>query len=219
MSARDTYSLAHTARCKLQLAADRPDRNLRFILGHAFTLDKIRLRLAEIEIESSDDEYSEEKGVFRERRVSFRGNSPRPTASNDRKRSPPPDQFAHLEETDSESSEEEDEADDEDEDEDEGLSLRRFESGSARPPQMIDDDESSSSDEDEPKSPPPLSEEELKMITGRAGDAELSGAYQHISNCPCHGQHHEAPRASNVWEIPQKAGHNGPRLALVQVTA
>jgi len=219
MSATDTYSLAHTAKCKLQLAADRPDRNLRFILGHAFTLDKIRLRLAEIEIESSDDEYGGEQGVFRERRVSFRGNSPRPAPSNDRKRSPPPDQFAHLEDTDSESSEEEGEADEDEEDEDGGLSLRRFESGSARPPKMIDDDDSSSSDEDEPKSPPPLSEEEVKMITEGAGDVELSGAYQHISNCPCHGQHHEAPQASNVWEVPRKAGHHGPRLALVQVAA
>lgn len=31
------------------MAADAPDRNLRFVLGHAFTLDKVLLRVAEIE--------------------------------------------------------------------------------------------------------------------------------------------------------------------------
>src|ERR1700761_2111527 len=63
MHRHEAYSLAHTVRCKLQLAANRPDRNLRFILGHAFTLDKLNLRLAEIEIddryeEATDDELS-----------------------------------------------------------------------------------------------------------------------------------------------------------------
>jgi hypothetical protein len=44
-----TYTLAHTAQCKLKLAANRPDRNLRFVLGHAFTLDNLMLRIVEIE--------------------------------------------------------------------------------------------------------------------------------------------------------------------------
>ncbi|KAK0099488.1 hypothetical protein ONS95_004696 [Cadophora gregata] len=59
MSVRETYKIAHTARCKLQMAADRPDRDLRFILGHAFTLDKLRLRIAEIEVSGSSDSDSE----------------------------------------------------------------------------------------------------------------------------------------------------------------
>jgi len=47
-----TYTLAHTAQCKLKLAADRPDRNLRFVLGHAFILDNLMLRICEIENET-----------------------------------------------------------------------------------------------------------------------------------------------------------------------
>jgi hypothetical protein len=39
------------------LAANRPDRNLRFVLGHAFTLDKLMLRIVEIENQSSKDAF------------------------------------------------------------------------------------------------------------------------------------------------------------------
>lgn len=212
--ATETIRLAHTARCKLQMAADKPDRNLRFILGHAFTLDKIRLQIAQIETDDSDDEENELPTEGRERRVSFRGNSPRPVSA-DRKRSPPPDQFAHLEDTDSDSSEEEEEL--EDEEEDSGLSLKRFESGSARPPQMIDDD-SSSSEEDEPRSPPPLTDEELKALTGGESDTDLAEAYNHVAGCPCHG-HIDAPKVEKLWEVPQKPGYQGGRVAVVQVAA
>jgi hypothetical protein len=51
LSPTQTYQLAHSVRCRLMLTAERPDRNLRFVLGHAFTLDKIMLRLVEIEDE------------------------------------------------------------------------------------------------------------------------------------------------------------------------
>lgn len=215
----DTIRLAHTARCKLQLAADRPDRNLRFILGHAFTLDKIRLRIAEIEIESSDDDeddLEDEDTAPQERRVSFHHrNSPRP-ATADRKRSPPPDQFAHLQDTDSDSSDDNEEEDGIEGEEVEDLSLQRFESGSARPPQMVDDD-SSSSDEDEPQSPPFLTEEELKSVTKGDDDTDMVDAYNHVARCPCHG--HDVPKAEKAWDIPQKPGFQGGRLAVVQVTA
>ncbi|RMZ83119.1 hypothetical protein DV738_g1261, partial [Chaetothyriales sp. CBS 135597] len=59
-SQRDTYRIAHTARCKLQLAANRPDRDLRFILGHAFTLDNLLLRI--VEIENSRQSLDKDKG-------------------------------------------------------------------------------------------------------------------------------------------------------------
>jgi len=195
------------------MAADAPDRDLRFILGHAFTLDKIRLRLLEIETDSNSSDEEDTQEATTERRVSFRGNSPRPAAA-DRKRSPPPDQFANLDDTDSE----EEEEIEEDDEEEGGLSLRRFASATAKPPQMIDDD-SSSSDEDEPRSPPPMTEEELKLITGGVSDAEMKASYNHVRGCPCHGHHNDAPEVENVWEVPQKAGYTGPRVAVVQVTA
>jgi hypothetical protein len=56
-----TYTLAHTAQCKLKLAANRPDRNLRFVLGHAFTLDNLMLRIVEIENQSAKSVFDEGK--------------------------------------------------------------------------------------------------------------------------------------------------------------
>jgi len=217
MSVTETLQLAHTARCKLQLAADRPDRNLRFILGHAFTLDKLRLRIAEIEMDRADEEEAEEQlseplgAPPRERRVSFRNNAARPSSTN-RARSPPPSQFAEIE-VDSDS-DDDIEADDED---DEGLSLQRYESGSARQPAMVDDD-GEDEDEEEIKTPPPMpSEDDLRMITGSESDDELTEAYTHVAGCPCHGNHKDAPKATKFWDIPQKAGETGPRYAVVAV--
>jgi hypothetical protein len=218
MSATETYSLAHTARCKLQMAADRPDRNLRFILGHAFTLDKLRLRIAEIEMDMEEeedlkDELNEPIAAPMARRVSF-GSNARPASTIERKRSPPPNQFADLGGEDEDEEEEEDDVEEDDED-DEGLGLQRFESGSARQPQMIDD-EGDSDEEEELKSPPPIpNEDELRMITGSEGDEELEEAYEHVAGCPCHGQ--KGPHASHVWEIPQKPGQHGGRYAVVAV--
>jgi hypothetical protein len=216
MSATETYSLAHTARCKLQLAADTPDRNLRFILGHAFTLDKLRLRIAEIEMDSSEEE-EDVRDEPRDRRVRFRKSAAGPRTT-EHKRSPPPDQFADLDGTDSHSDESgegiEEGSDDEGDDD---LSLRRFQSGAAREPQpqMIDDD-SSSSEEEELESPPPMpSEDELRMITGGEDDGELADMYQHVAECPCHGQ--KGPHASSLWKIPQKPGQEGGRYAVVAV--
>jgi len=105
----------------------------------------------------------------------------------------------------------------EDEEEDGGLSLRRFESGSAKPPQMIADDSSSDEEENEPRSPPPMTNEELQMITGGEGSAELTEAYNDVAGCACHG--HEAPKIEKVWEVPQKKGYTGGRIAIVQVSA
>jgi len=56
-----TYTLAHTAQCKLKLAANRPDRNLRFVLGHAFTLDNLMLRIVEIENSNAKSAFTEGK--------------------------------------------------------------------------------------------------------------------------------------------------------------
>ncbi|OQV03170.1 hypothetical protein CLAIMM_08249 [Cladophialophora immunda] len=56
-----TYTLAHTAQCKLKIAANRPDRNLRFVLGHAFTLDNLMVRIVEIENQSAKSIFQEGK--------------------------------------------------------------------------------------------------------------------------------------------------------------
>lgn len=244
MSSNEAYKVAHTARCKLHMAAKQPDRNLRFLIGHAFTLDKVMLRVAEIETSSDDEEEMEnarkeegetaamprctggnEEPTSRPRRVSFQDNSNRPSgelrqevepgngAITSRRRSPPPTQFAHLDDTDSDSSNDEYYEDEVEED----AGLQRFESAAAQPPRMIDD-EGSDEEEDEPKSPPQTpSEEELKIIMEGEANEELAGLYQKIAGCPCHGT--KGPAAEKVWEIPQKPGMQGPRLAVIEVAA
>ena len=218
MSARQTISLAHTAECKLQIAADKPDRNLRFILGHAFTLDKLRLRVLEIESGSSgsdDGEGIPELTADRPRRVSFPNNAKAHSASNAKNRSPPPSAEAQHE-----SSSEEEDFDDEAEDneEDEGLGLRRFGSATVKPPRMIEDEDSSDEEADEPISPPPIPTElELQSITAGPENEELAVLYHGVSKCPCHGHHKDAPHVGRAWEVPQKPGYTGNRVAVVEV--
>ena len=222
MSANETIRIAHTARCKLHMAANRPDRDFRFILGHALTLDKLMLRVAEIEIDSSSD--GDEDGIAneeptgpRERRISFSGASKaRHDLSQDRKRqrSPPPAQLPHPGDSSSDEEEEDDDAEEDDED-DSALSLQRFPSATAQPPRMVEDEGYDDGEGDVSKEPLELpSEDDLKTITQQPGDPTLTGAYQNLAGCPCHKQ--KAPMASNVWEVPQK-GVGGGRLAVVQV--
>jgi hypothetical protein len=210
----------------LQLAADRPDRDLRFILGHAFTLDKLRLRIAEIETDPSasisDSESDDElptcnADVGKPRRVSFQGGSLRPTNMTARPKSPPPDELAHL---DGSSSESEDDDIEEDDEFGEELGLQRFSSATAKAPRMVPDEPGDDDDDDDvgPKSPEMApSEGDLKIIMGGEGDAELAEAYNHVNGCPCHGK--KGPGVENVWEIPGKLGEHGGRLAVVQVAA
>jgi hypothetical protein len=208
------------------MAADRPDRNLRFILGHAFTLDNLRLRIAEIETDPSasiSDSDSDNElptcnaSVGKPRRVSFQGGSPRPNNVTARPKSPPPDELAHLDDSSSESEDDDAEEDDEFEEE---LSLQRFESATVKAPRMVLDEPEDDEDDDDigPKSPEMApGEGDLKIITGGEGDAELAEAYNHVNGCPCHGT--KGPGVEKVWEIPGKLGKHGGRIALVQVAA
>ncbi|EPE36213.1 hypothetical protein GLAREA_05551 [Glarea lozoyensis ATCC 20868] len=222
MSAKDTISLAHTARCKLMIAADQPDRNLRFILGHAFTLDKLRLRVLEIETENGgleDDSELSTLNAERPRRVSFPNNSRSHTTT--RNRSPPPGGKAQFDSSSSDDGYEEDD-EEEDEEADDGLSLRRFTSATAQPPRMIEDEDSDGEDENEnePVSPPPLpTDMELQTITEGPESEDLAGLYQHVKGCPCSAEHQNAPGITRAWELPQKPGYEGKRLAVVEVAA
>lgn len=235
----EAYKLAHTARCKLNLAAKEPDRNLRFLLGHAFTLDKLMLRVAEIETssDSSDDEMDTDAADLprctrgeqpRRASVTFQDNSNRPSgelrqevepgngAVNNRRRSPPPARFEHLDDTDSDSSNDE-YLEDENEDEG-GPGLQRFESAAAQPPRMIEDEGSDEEEEEDvPTSPPGFTVDELKTITEGEVNEELAELYEKVAGCPCHGV--KGPAAEHVWEVPQKPGVQGPRMAVIQVAA
>jgi hypothetical protein len=207
MSVAETIKIAHTARCKLQMAADRPDRNLRFILGHAFTLDNLRLRIAEIE---EEEDSIPEPTPAQQRRVSFSG-KPKPinVGFEGRKSPPPPPLEDDLD----------DEEDDieEDEEEDDGLSLQRFGSAAAQPPRIAGEEDGSSDDDEEVVEPSIFTEDQLKTITSQKESQELKDAYTHVSGCPCHGE--KGPAAENFWEVPQAEGKGGPRIAIVQVAA
>lgn len=225
MSTEEPYYLAHTARCKLQLAAERPDRDLRFILGHAFTLDKLILRIVEIENENSSDDDSDSEDLAEPRHaehdqhVYFHSNTKPDTTAKARKRSPPPNQDAHPDGSDSESSDEAYEYDENAEEEND-LSLHRYASASAQPQRTIDDVDSISSDEDEPRSPPSIpSEAELELITQGPENEDLVDLYQHVKKCPCHGQHENVPTVTKAWDVPQKEGQQGKRVAVVQIAS
>lgn len=218
MSLSDTYRIAHTAQCKLQLAADRPDRNLRFILGHAFTLDNLRLQIAQIEENlDAESESDEEEDVDREAAprppspgvVSFPKSSNRPVTSIHRKKSPPPERMTSQSYSDS-SPEEDDE-----EEEEEDLRLERFGSASGLPPRMVDDE--GSDEEEELSEPSTPTKDEMRQLTQGDGNLELSDIYQKVAGCPC--QHHQQPKAEKMWDIPQKPEKDAPRLAIVQIAA
>lgn len=223
MSAEETYVLAHTARCKLQIAADRPDRDLRFVLGHAITLDKLMLQIVEIERQ----EITRSKPKSGPRRISFKENGARPSglrqevpAPEQRRRghSPPP-----VSMPDGSSDDDDDPFDDDDDDDDEegGLGLQRFASAAAQPPRMIADEDDE--DDDEPISPPSLpSEADLRIITQGDGDDSMVGFYDSIRQCPCSGSHAKAPEISTIWEVPEpqgKAMDSGRRTAVMAVKA
>lgn len=215
MSLKDTWALAHTAQCKLHLAANRPDRNWRFVVGHAVHLDSLMLRIVEMEEEIVQSEQSTDVKFKGTGNAQMCGGLPHQSSNTGRRRarSPPPPQRLDS------SSEEEEDIDGEDEDED--LGLTRFPSGSTRPPQPppLDPSDDSSSDEDEellvtlPEPDPAV----LKSITKEKGDEELASVYNSIKNCRCHKSH--APSINNIWELPQEGnGEKGNvRTAVVEI--
>jgi hypothetical protein len=228
-----TYVLAHTAQCKLQIAADRPDRNLRFLLGHATALDNLMLRIVEIEEQSAAEQLRNERSAnpAAPRRVSFVDNSARPTGlfqgSNEesaprRKGSPPPS--GHVPDG---SDDDDDDEYDEDE-EDDGLGLTRYGSGAAQPPRFArgGDSDSEEEDHDEPRSPPSMpSEAELRQIMGGEDDEELAGLYESVRTCGCQDGNHEghegAPVIESIWEVPSpesgKQSGEMRRTAVIQI--
>jgi hypothetical protein len=240
MSDDEAYTLAHTARCKLMMAADKPDRNLRFILGHAFMFDKLMCRIVEMENERESVPKHDDH-VSTERRLSFKDNSDRPTGPlqqevkpptktgtrGARAPSPPPDpNVAHMD--DSPDSDDYAFEDDEDAD-DPSLSLSRTVSASARPPPNLVPSDGDSSDEDEELITPPQvpSDAILETIMEEEEEDEmLAGLYEDIRKCGCQNDvGKKAPPVAKVWKVPQQAtevrgkGVKQIRTVVVQIQA
>ncbi|KAF9732793.1 hypothetical protein PMIN01_09651 [Paraphaeosphaeria minitans] len=217
-SLRETLSIAHTAECKLHLAVNRPDRDLRFMLGHALTLDSVSLRLVEIEKEAATIRQPSHAT-----NIKFQA---APNGPTKRRTSPPPNRLAEMHASDDD--EEDEDADDyaSSDDEQDELSLMRFPSGSAKPPLQEPPDlvpsGEDSSDEEDPPSPELPSEEVLRDIMKGDGDAGLVSAYAGVEKCPCHGRQADAPRIQRMWEIPAREGEkraDGVRVAVAEVAA
>ncbi|KAK3078759.1 hypothetical protein LTS18_006686 [Coniosporium uncinatum] len=208
MSVREIITLAHSAQCKLNLAADKRDRNLRFLVGHAMHLDALTLRL--VEIEEGIDQPDHATGV------KFKGAGNAVAAGGDHRplhspavtrvrRSPPP---AARDDDDDDDDVEDDDGDAEED----GLSLQRMPSGSTRHPQDVpaldpsDEDDSDSDDDDLLKDPAFLRE-----ITKGKGDEVLKELYGTVKGCPCQEHHATAPVVERMWELPGKEGQVGRR--------
>jgi hypothetical protein len=85
MSLPEVYRLAHTAECRLQMAASAKSRDLRFVVGHLMHYESLRLRIVEIEHDIGRSQRAKE--------VQFKGTGDlkkKPSTGQLGRRSPPP---------------------------------------------------------------------------------------------------------------------------------
>ncbi|EME40249.1 hypothetical protein DOTSEDRAFT_74897 [Dothistroma septosporum NZE10] len=231
MSLREAYHIAHSAQCRLQIEASRPDRNLRFLVGHLMHYESMRLRIVEIEHDVSKSQ--------RASAVQFKGTGHidhtlqhKPSTGQLGRKSPPPPEHTY----DSESTEEDDEDDlpaDLHYDDDDGaaLALERFPSGVTRPvqpePDLVEDDYSEDDDDndeddddsDEPRSPEEPDQETLAQTVKGDGNELLATMYEGVRKCSCHGKT-DAPSFSRMWELPPDKTHDkdGVTRAVAEVS-
>ena len=221
MSLKEAYTLAHSAQCRLQMEANRPERNLRFVVGHLMHYENLRLRIVEIEHDISKSERASAVQFKGTGHVDQKLQQKPSTGQLGGRKSPPPPAYDPGDD---------DEGDDDDpwsggdeDDEDDGLGLQRFPSGSARPPQhpppelepdVGDDDDD---DEYEPESPEEPDQETLEKLLQTEGTAGLATMYEGVRKCPCHGKT-DSPSFENMWELPpSEGGKEGVTRAVAQV--
>jgi len=234
MSLKDAYTMAHSAQCRLQTEANRPDRNLRFVVGHLMHYESLRLRIVEIEHDISKSQ--------RAQAVQFRGTghvghhlNHKPSTGQLGRRSPPPQACGIFTEIDDDDDDDDDDDspdddmlignDDGDDDDDDELGLTRFPSGSARhpqhpqhPPPELEPDDPTQEEEDEdeePVSPEEPDQATLQQALKGAGDDKMAQMYNRIKRCACHGKG-EKPEFERMWELPGSE-HDGKSLAVAEV--
>lgn len=226
MSLKEAYSMAHSAQCRLHMAASEPDRNLRFVVGHLMHYESLRLRIVEIEHDISKNDRASAvafKGTGHVDRSNCGvGLQKKPsTGQLGRKKSPPPPPV----EFDSDSDEAEDDdpwSGGEDEDAGDDLGLERFPSGSAAPPRpppdlMPDIDNDDDDDYDEPPSPEEPDQATLEAAIAGPGDEGMANLYNSVRKCRCH-KHQDAPSFEKFWELPAADGQKeGVTRAVAQV--
>lgn len=220
MSLKQAYSMAHTAQCRLQIAAGRPDRDLRFVVGHLMHYEALRLRIVEIEHDISKTERSS---------LAFQGTghvgknavAPPKSAAGGRRSPPPPVTNYSDSDSDDDSLSGSDGLDD---GEDDGLGLERFPSGAARParppPELVPDTGDDPDEDADAISLEDPDEATLESALKGDGDADLAKLYNRIRGCECCPQHQAAPVVEKLWELPPEQGQReGITRAVAQVAA
>lgn len=226
MSLKEAYKMAHSAQCRLQMEAGRPERNLRFVVGHLMHYENVRLRIVEIEHDISMNQ--------RASAVKFKGTGHYCTADQPElqkkpstgqlggRKSPPPPPVAYDPYEDDEIDDEDPWSGSDDNEEGEDLGLERFPSGSARPPRpppelLPDDNDSDDSDDDEAISPEEPDQAILDSLMKTEGSTDLANMYDGIRKCPCH-KHQDAPTFEQMWELPkEQQSKEGYTRAVAQV--
>lgn len=179
MSLAEVYQLAHTAECRLNISASRPDRNLRFVVGHLMHYESLRLRIVEIEHDISKTQRAQTRLG---QTTSAQAQQQMASADNDDEVIDDEDFYG------------------DDAGIDDSLGLTRFPSGSSRPPPLVAD-EDDEDDREEPVSPEEPDEVAISQALKRHADADLATQMEKVRQCPCHG-HTDAPHIENVWELP-----------------
>lgn len=218
-SLKEAYTLAHTAECRLSMEASRPERNMRFLVGHLMHYENLRLRIVEIEHDISKREASSA--------VAFKGTGhvdrlqKKPSTGQLGRKSPPPPPSAQYDDDGDEEEDSDPYSGDSDGDDGADLGLTRFPSGAARPappqpPELIDDDED---DEDEPESPEEPDQATLESLLKTPGSKDMANVYEGVKKCPCHNKT-DKPSFEQMWELPRKEGQSeGVTRAVAQVWA
>lgn len=208
MSLDEAYHLAHSAECRLRISTDRPDRDLRVVVGHLMHYESLRLRIVEIE-HNIGKSPSPRAGERQERDQPDDLQLTRTTSSGDLRRYLPAADRQTAEEDsgnqeddaiDLDSLEEEDDIDNEF---DAGLTLHRFASGRARsPPPLVNDDD----DDAEPHSPEEPPPEDVAQALNGPDNDELARSIEKVRNCHCH-PHAASPEFEHVWTLPASQQH------------
>ncbi|QIX00195.1 hypothetical protein AMS68_005712 [Peltaster fructicola] len=200
MSLQEVYRLAHTAECRLNISAARPDRNLRFVVGHLMHYESLRLRIVEIEhVIGRNHRMQATHAAQAHRQLEDSSHQPRSTTEDE-------DLDVDLAEADDTNEHIED------------LGLMRFPSGSTRPPPLVADTEDDEEEEDaaEPTSPTEPNAAILKQALKRPADTELAQEFERVRNCACHGRT-DAPHVEKIWKISSGENRPGVTRAVAQV--
>lgn len=227
MSLQEAYTLAHTAQCRLQMAASRPDRNLRFVVGHLMHFQALRVRIVEIEHDMTKRSLSSTNPSNRNGHVDYHIQH-KPSSIG--QHSPPPSPETY-DEDEAESDEDDIAFDDE---ADDGLSLARFPSAASQglhpqsqPPRVeleppeLEPDEEDYSDEEEPRIPeePTCTPQELQRAVEGESNERYTSYYEGVRKCVCHGQTN-SPSFDRMWDLPpdQADAREGVTRAVARIS-